>query len=243
MTPAKFATRSSIFCRTFRPMIRPRSTPRPFREQMELDSMDFLDIVMESKNGIEFRSPKKTTRNWPDGNDGGILLQKMVKVGEWSIALGGSARMYDTIIIRRGNVRPGGRNPFGSLRSESLHPRAALHDRRTEFVLSTRTAAISTWVCTPSRIYCKGCHSQGPWRKFLRQLRFKWEEFALLPAMRFANRFPGVIPIQQRYRFAAERNRARVPRPDRCFRNVLVRSATTTISIRLIRTIDPTAHS
>ncbi len=33
---------------------------RPFREQMELDRMDFLDIVMELRKSIASRSRKKT---------------------------------------------------------------------------------------------------------------------------------------------------------------------------------------
>ena len=37
----------------------------PLREQLELDSMDFLDIVMELRNAIGCRSPKTTISNWP----------------------------------------------------------------------------------------------------------------------------------------------------------------------------------
>ena len=34
----------------------------PFREQMELDSMDFLDIVMELRKRYRVQIPRRTTR-------------------------------------------------------------------------------------------------------------------------------------------------------------------------------------
>ncbi len=35
-----------------------------FRDQLELDSMDFLDIVMELRKRYSVKCPKRTTRNW-----------------------------------------------------------------------------------------------------------------------------------------------------------------------------------
>ena len=37
----------------------------PFREQLELDSMDFLDIVMELRKRTASKSPKRSTPSWP----------------------------------------------------------------------------------------------------------------------------------------------------------------------------------
>jgi hypothetical protein len=38
---------------------------RPFREQLELDSMDFPTSSWSCANGTASRSPRRTTNNWP----------------------------------------------------------------------------------------------------------------------------------------------------------------------------------
>ena len=39
-------------------LVEPRRTTKPFREQIELDSMDFLDIVMELRKRYRIQIPE-----------------------------------------------------------------------------------------------------------------------------------------------------------------------------------------
>ena len=54
----------------------------PFREQMELDSMDFLDIVMELKKRYRVSIPEEDYKELASMNSTvAYLSQKMVNVG------------------------------------------------------------------------------------------------------------------------------------------------------------------
>ena len=70
MTTAEIAKKSSIFCPTLRPtkIFRGLVDDKPFREQLELDSMDFLDIVMELRKRHRIQIPEedyKHLASWP----------------------------------------------------------------------------------------------------------------------------------------------------------------------------------
>ncbi len=54
----------------------------PFREQMELDSMDFLDIVMELKKRYRVSIPEEDYKELASMNSTvSYLSQKMINVG------------------------------------------------------------------------------------------------------------------------------------------------------------------
>ena len=130
---------------------------------------------------------------------------------------------------RRGTVGAGGGDSAGLLRAAGLHPRAALHDRRAEFVLSPARPRLRRRPARGHQLTPKGTRS-GPLAKLLRQLRMRWDDFALAPQLGSTIAFPGVrLRFQQRRRPPEERSRPRLSRSRRTtFSGCSGRSSTTT---------------
>ena len=128
----------------------------PLREQLELDSMDFLDIVMELRKRYRVQIPEddyvelatmQSTVNYlaPLMKD----LEKVLRLAPRSAPPPHSRPCpvrHDH--HRRRNVGPGCRHSLGALRPARVHSRTAHHDRRAEFATIAWAGATTTSACT-----------------------------------------------------------------------------------------------
>jgi hypothetical protein len=100
--------------------------------------------------------------------------------------------LYDTIIIGAGMSGTGGRHSAGVLRSACVHSRAALHHRRAELVLPAARPRLRRGLHAVTNFAPKGARKTGPLARLLKQLRFRWDDFALSEQVGSSIRFPGV---------------------------------------------------
>ena len=173
----------------------------PLREQLELDSMDFLDIVMELRKRYRVQIPEDDYvelashaehRTLPGAADEATLHRPDRNRCHHSPPTDPIRKHVRHDHHRRGHVGPGGRHSLGLLRTPRLHSRAAHDDRRAEFLLPTAAAATTTSACTRSPTSPRPARRKGRWRKLLRQLRMRWDDFALVPQVGSSIAFPGM---------------------------------------------------
>ncbi len=213
-----------------------------FREQLELDSMDFLDIVMELRKRHRIQIPEDDYINLASMNSTVAYLEPLMKdiaarervneavsrssgfrssvdsTPELS-ALAPCSLMYDTIIIGAGMSRAGGRDSAGVLRPARVHSRAALHDRRAELVLSAPRPRLRRRPARAHERHAQGHQDRARWPGCLRQLRLRWDDFAIAPQIGSEIAFPGAAAaVRQRCANAARRSRLGVSQAGRQLR-------------------------
>ena len=92
----------------------------PFREQLELDSMDFLDIVMELRKRYRIQIPEEDYPQLASMASTVAYLEPLMK----DVPKHASRHVrYDH--HRRRHVGAGGRHPPGPFRPAGVHPGAA----------------------------------------------------------------------------------------------------------------------
>ena len=171
-----------------------RTTCR-FREQLELDSMDFLDIVMELRKRYRIQIPE----------DDYVELASMASTVEYLEPLDeGTRRRFrveprchrsaspDHVHVRhdhhrRGHVGPGGRHSPGY-----YDRRVCILERHTTIgglnSFYRLAAATTTSACTPSPTSRPRARKRARLPRLLRQLRLSWDDFALAPQLGFGDR-------------------------------------------------------
>ena len=177
----------------------------PFREQLELDSMDFLDIVMELRKRYRIQIPEK---DYPQ------LASMASTVAIWSRAWGRwrwnnsaqnsklgkkYAAMYDTIIIGAG------------MSGLAAGIRLAYYEQRSAFSNVTRAGGLNSVYGRRGRTYDVGLHAmtnyspkgtrQGPLARLLRQLRLGLGRIVAGPPGRLGDHVSGRnAGVLQRFR-------------------------------------------
>ena len=93
---------------------------------------------------------------------------------------------------RRWNVGLGGGHSAGVLRSARLHSRTAHDHRRAEFVLSAGRPKLRCRPACRHQFHRPRGPRRGRLARLLKQLRFSWDDFSLVPQIGSAIMFPGV---------------------------------------------------
>ena len=152
--------------------------------------------------------------------------------GHWSFVIRWNRLVVRHDHHRRRPVGPGGGHSPGLLRAAGLHSRAALHDRRAEFVLSPPRPRLRRRPARRHELRPEGRRRRARWPGCCGSCGCRWDDFALAPQLGSAIAFPGVrlafnndiglleseiaraFPRQKRQLPAAARPDSRLRRPE-----------------------------